>query len=144
MPSTPAMNALIRSDRAPACRPHAATGRRGAATRRRQSATQAPRKPAPPTAARPAKPVWSPAGLMHLTKGVLMIRRRALALAASGLMLPQIAHARSWLSRPVRLAVAEPADPSTWLLADIVARALSESLNHPVLLDSGPGAPDAG
>src|SRR5260370_9587747 len=70
-------------------------------------------------------------------------RRRFLHLAAGAVALPvipRIACAQSYPTRPVRLIVTTPAGGSLDIIARLIGERLSERLGQPILVDNPPGA----
>ncbi|MEI6513918.1 MAG: ABC transporter substrate-binding protein, partial [bacterium] len=63
-----------------------------------------------------------------------------LAVAAAASVLPSIAHAQAWPSKPISLIIPFPPGGNTDFLARITAEWLSKALNNPVIAENRPGA----
>jgi len=69
-----------------------------------------------------------------------MIRRRTLLAAAPALVLPALARAQAWPSRPVRIVLAYPPGGSTDVLARTIAAALQDAIpGATFVVDNRPG-----
>src|SRR6185437_4190382 len=68
------------------------------------------------------------------------VRRRTLALAIAGMLLPQAASAIDYPTRAVRVVVGFPAGGSADIVARIVAQGLTERTGQSFYVDNKPGA----
>ena len=74
---------------------------------------------------------------------IFRLSRRALLTAGALSLLPTLAQAQAWPTRPVRLIVAGPAGGSADIVARLVAEPLQKELGQPVIVDNKPGAAGA-
>ncbi len=63
-----------------------------------------------------------------------------LAAAAAASVLPSIAHAQAWPSKPISLIIPFPPGGNTDFMARITTEWLSKALNNPVIAENRPGA----
>jgi tripartite-type tricarboxylate transporter receptor subunit TctC len=57
-----------------------------------------------------------------------------------GILIPGLASAQTWPSKPIRLVIAQAPGSATDVISRVVASPLSESLGQPIVIDARPGA----